>query len=199
MVGDGQRRAKIEAQSRRVLAFQIPEHPERPGLIDRCPVSHPIAEPAADHIDERSEVLHDAASEPAAAVVLQRLRQIPVVERQEWGDASLEQSINQARVEVEPGFVDAASTFGHDSRPGDRKTIGVQVELAHELDVFPPSMVVIAGDVAGLIVDDVSGVVGEGIPDTWPTPVFSHGTFDLVRRRGSAPVEAVWEVHETPP
>ena len=60
---------------------------------------------AADHIDVVDVILDDAAPQPAA-FILQRLRQIPVIERHVGRDPGFEQVVDQAAVKVQPGFVD---------------------------------------------------------------------------------------------
>ena len=53
-----------------------------------------------------------------AARVLQRLRQIPVVQRDERVDVAREQLVDQPVVEVEARFVGPADPIGEDPRPG---------------------------------------------------------------------------------
>ena len=49
-------------------------------------------------------------------------------------------------------------------------------------------MVVVAGDVAGVAVDDGAGLVREAIPDRLAAPVLARRALDLVRRgRGAEP------------
>ena len=51
-------------------------------------------------------------------------------------------------------------------------------------------VIVIAGDVAGVIVLNVAGSVGVGVPDRFPFAVLVQCTFNLVRRRADAPIKA---------
>ena len=57
-------------------------------LVMRDPVSHAVAEPRGGKVCEIGEGLGGVAVGPAA-LVLQRLRQIPVVERDVWCDVTL--------------------------------------------------------------------------------------------------------------
>jgi len=54
-----------------------------------------------------------------SAVVLERLRQVPVVERAEGLDAGRKQGIEQALVEVDAGGVGLAGSGGEDACPRD--------------------------------------------------------------------------------
>ena len=90
-----------------------------------------VAEPRGDDLGVLGERLDVSRARPAAAV-LERLRQVPVVERQERLDAVREQLVDEAVVEVEAGLVHAAATLGDDPRPRDREAVGVEPELAHQ-------------------------------------------------------------------
>ena len=75
------------------------------------------------------------ARDGPAAGVLERLRQIPVVERDEGLDAGLEQPVDEPVVEVEAGGVDLPAPGREDARPGDREAVGAEAEPLHQLDV----------------------------------------------------------------
>ena len=50
-----------------------------------------------------------------------RLRQVPVVERDDWLDAGRQQVVHQAAVERQPGGVHGAGAARDHARPGDRE------------------------------------------------------------------------------
>src|SRR5262250_2240344 len=78
---------------------------------------------------------HSGAIGPAAAL-LERLRQIPMVERRKWLDAGFEQPIDQPIVEVQAGAIDAAIAFRQHTRPADREAVGLQAQLTHQRDIL---------------------------------------------------------------
>ena len=113
MTGDGQpvrqqqmmrggERGRPVAAAGRVQPFGVAEHARAPGLVVRDPAAHAIAEQVGDDVDVLDEGVDGRAHGPAA-VVLERLRQIPVVERHERLDAGFEQPVDEAVVEVEAG------------------------------------------------------------------------------------------------
>src|SRR5262249_5026455 len=99
--------------------------------------------------------------------------------------------VDEAPVEVEALLIRLAGSLREDPRPRDREPVGVRADLAHQRDVFLVAVVVVVGDVAVLVVVDVSRRVGERVPDRRALAVLVPGAFDLVRRRGDAPVEPV--------
>jgi len=155
------------------------------GLVQRHPVFDPVTKTSGDEIGVRSEGRDDLARRPAAPH-LQRLRQIPVVERHERPDPRPEQLVDEALVEGEAALVDRAGPRGNDPRPADREAIRVEAELAHEADVLRPAVIVVAGDVAGLAGGDRAGAPAELIPDGRSLPVLVVRALDLVcRGRGT--------------
>ena len=83
------------------------------------------------------------AGQPPA--VLERLRQIPVVEGRVRLDAVREQLVDEAVVVVEPGLVHGATALGDDPRPRDREAVRVETELPHEAHVLRVAVVRVAG------------------------------------------------------
>ncbi len=130
-----------------------------------------------------------------AAAILERLRQVPVVETRPRLDAGFEQRIDQPIVEVETAHVDRAAAFGHDARPRDREAVGVEMPRRRGAHVLTPPVVVIAGAVAGVAALDLPRRVGENVPDAAAAPVLVERAFDLVRGGGGAEQETIGEPH----
>src|SRR6185312_14825481 len=126
-----------------------------------------------------------------AAGVLERLRQIPVVERDEGLDAGFEEPVGEPVVEVEAGHVDVPAAGREHARPGDREAVGAEAEPLHELDVARPAVVVIAGHGTVAAVGDGAGTRGEAVPDRLAAALDGGGAFDLVGGGGGSPEEAV--------
>ena len=126
---------------------------------------------------------------PAADAVLQRLRQIPVIQRRVGFDAVFQELIDQPVVEIEPLGIRSAAAFRKHPRPRDRKSIGLDAEIPDQADVFLVAMVVIVGAVGVAAVLDLARRVRESVPDRTAAAVFVDGAFDLIGRRGGAPDE----------
>ena len=128
-----------------------------------------------------------------AASVLQRLRQVPVVEGGVGFNAVLEEGVGEPAVEVDAGLVGPAGAGGEDAAPGDGEAAGLEAELLHELHVVAVAVEEVIGDVAGVAVGGFAGDVGEGVPDRGAAAAFADGAFHLVGGGGGAPQEALGE------
>ena len=108
-------------------------------------------------------------------------------------DPGLEQPVHERVVEVEPRLVHRAAPLGHGPRPGHREPVGLHPQPAHQGQVLPPAVVVVAGDASVRAVGDVPGDRGVAIPDALAASVGAGRSLDLVGRGGDAPEEAVGE------
>jgi hypothetical protein len=63
--------------------------------------------------------------------------------------ASVEQFIHQTIVKIESPGIPFSPAFGKYSRPGDGKTVGLDAQVAHQLDIFGVPVVVVTRDIAG--------------------------------------------------
>jgi len=104
-----------------------------------------------------------------------------------------EQFVHQPVIEGQPGRVHRTSAGGQDARPGSREAVGIQTQLLHHSDIFFVAMIMVYGNVTGLIVGDLAGYVGEGIPDGDAFAVFVPGALELVSGGGAAPDEILRE------
>ena len=186
MNGTEQHRAIDDA--RRLAAEAVAEQGEHARLVEGREALHPVAIAARDHACVIREPLRAIAVGPAA-VVLQGLRQVPVIKAKPWLDASGNQRIDQPVVESKPGFVDGAASLRQHPRPRHRKAVGVDPELLHQRYVFAVAVIVIAGDVAGIAARDLAGQPGICVPDARPPSVLVGGAFDLIAGGGNAPNE----------
>ena len=163
---------------------------DHPRLVESRPHLHTIAQRIPHRRGVLAEPLGDVAIEPAATVV-ERLGQVPVVKRGVRLDVSLQQLVDEPRIEIDALLVDAAGALGEDASPGDAESVGVDAQLGHQRDVLFVAPVVIAGDIASLIEPGVAGSVRETVPDTATGAVGGGRAFDLVGRGGRAPQETV--------
>ena len=91
-------------------AVQVAAVGHDPRLVQGRPELHPVVEAADHHARVVGEPIGDVRIEPAAAVV-ERRRQVPVVERCHRLDAVGEQRVDEAFVKVEAGLVHRAAPF----------------------------------------------------------------------------------------
>ena len=134
------------------------------------------------------EARHGVARRPAA-VVLQGLRQVPVVQGQVGRDAARQQAVDQALVELQPGLVERAPPLGLDARPADREAVGIDPQGRDQVQVGVQPVVVVTGPAAVGAVGDGAGLATEAVPDRLALAVGLRGALDLERASGDAPDE----------
>src|SRR5919112_5968995 len=113
-------------------------------------------------------------------------------------DVPLPQALDEPPVEVEALPVGGAASLRLNPWPSDGEAVGSYAQAPHEFEVFFEAVVVVAGDVAGVAVQDVAWRMREGIPDRGSAPVLVYGALDLVGGGRGAPQEAFRKVHAPP-
>ena len=130
-----------------------------------------------------------------AALILQCLGQVPVVERHIRLDARRQQRVHKPVVPGKARRVHRAGASRENARPGDGKPVGLQVQGLHDLDVLGPAVVAVAGDVAGVAALGLARRMAEGIPDGRPTPVLKRAALYLIRCGSRTPNKFLWKWH----
>ena len=174
----------------RVSAIPIAHMREGLGFVEQAPVPDPIAQLT----DDRGAVVREAPGHVAlrpSTGVFEGLRQVPMVERDKRPDPGLEEAVDQALVVVEACRARRPCAGRHHPRPADRKTVALDVQRLQQRDIVPVQVVAVASHVAGVLVADLSGSVGEPVPDRFAFPVRGPAAFDLVSRSRGAPQKAV--------
>src|SRR5450631_1202079 len=181
-----------------MLAVGIAKIGRAPGLVQGDPAPHPVTEVVMDQCRIIRETLRRITVAPSA-VVLQRLREVPVVERGRRCDPLLEQRVDQPVVERQPFRVGHSPALRLDARPGHREAVAVDPEVTHQTHVIGVPVIVVAGDVAIVPASDPARGVAEGVPDRPPAPAHVHSPLDLVRRRRHTQLEAAWQLDPAHP
>src|SRR3954463_10404724 len=110
---------------------------DEPGaFVDGEEMLHAVAQARRDIGGVIREGLRRIARGPAAEAVLQRLRQVPMIQRRKRRDAVRERLVDKAVVEIEPFGIWRAGAFREDARPCNRESIGLYAERLHQLDIF---------------------------------------------------------------
>ncbi len=107
-----------------------------------------------------------------------RLRQVPVVERDDRLDARRQQRVDHAAVEGHAGRVDAAVAVGHHARPRHGEAKVLDAVALHDGDVARPLVVEVVGHV-GRVDGRVRG--RPGVPDAGRAPVLGDGALPRAR------------------
>src|SRR5918999_3462867 len=170
-------------------------HPGRdPGLVQGDPEPNIIREGLVDDAGVLCEAFARIPVGPAAQV-LQRLRQVPVVEREHRLDGALPQAVDEPAVEVEASLVGGTAPFGLDAGPGHGEAVGLHPKLGHQVEVFFQAVVLVAGYITRVAVMYFTRGVAERVPDRRAATVFAYRALDLVGRSSRAPQEVLREAH----
>src|SRR5205085_1788942 len=127
---------------------------------------------------------------PSADTVLQRLRQVPMIEGRKRLNPVREEFVQEAIVEVEAFGVRRAGPVGKYPRPCDRKSIGFDAEPLDQANVFLVAMIVIVGAVAVAVIPDLPQRMAKSVPYRLAPAVFLDRAFDLIGGCGGAPDKA---------
>ena len=180
------------AQPGRVQSVGVPSEGDHLRLVHRDPVLDPVTQPRADDVRELREPLDRLGRRPAT-LLLQRLREIPVVERGERTDPRLKQRIDDAIVEIQTPRIHLAVRIGEYARPRDREAVRVDAERGDVPHVLEIAVVMVTGHVAAGRVVDRAGLAAEHIPDRRRLAVGVVSPLDLICARRHAEDEAARE------
>src|SRR5437763_158514 len=115
----------------------MPSQSAEPAMRDRSPST---TTPAV--VNART-VWKTSGYRPAASV-LERLREVPVVQRRERSDARTQQRVDDPLVVVEPTRLDCTAAGRLHPRPGDGESVRRDAQLPDERQVVVPPAVGVA-------------------------------------------------------
>ena len=99
-----------------------------------------------------------------SSILLKNLRQVPVLEREEWFNAPLKQAIDQMTIKIKAHLVDLSSPLRQNPWPAYREPVSLKIEGGHKSNVFLKSMIVIAGHVSSIVVHHIARRVTKMVP-----------------------------------
>ena len=180
-------------EAARSRCFQ-PKHMANPGnncrLVQRTPEWHIRAKLTEAGGSELGEPERRRTIRPAA-LVLQRLRQIPVVERGHWHDPARAHPGDQLPIECDSLLIDWPAAGWKQPWPRDREAVAADAKLRDGIQIFFPAVIMVTRQVASVTTTYPAERVGETIPDAFALTVLVPGPLDLIGRRRHAP-QKVW-------
>ena len=188
----GGERGGAVGDARRVHPGPVTQVGGAPGFVERGPHGDPRTQFPRHPLGVGGERDRRLPVRPAA-LVLEFLRQVPVVEGGDRLHAGLDQRVDQPRVERDALGVELAGAARLHPRPGDREPVGLQPQVLDVRDVLRPPVVVVVGDVAGVTVQHASRRVAVGVPDRRTTAAFLGSSLDLVGGGGRPPQKSCGE------
>ncbi len=186
----GDRRLEQIAVTGRQRAVQIAAVGDNPRLVERHPLFHAAIELAEHDLRIFGKPVRDVGVEPAAAII-ERCRQVPVIEREQRLDVVLEQLVDEAVVEIQSCGVHLAGARGQDAAPRNAEAVRLHSELSHQRNIFGPTAIVIARDVASVAIAHQSVRVHEAMPDARASAVSNRRAFDLICSGCTAPQKPI--------
>src|SRR6266700_2535939 len=162
VVGGGRRGGGV-AETGCVVAVPVSVGRDDLGLVQGDPPGDPVAERIGGQGGVFTEPFGRIALRPPP-LVLQFLRQVPVVEGGRGRDAVPGELVEQRPVIVQAPLVDGAPAAGLDPRPGDGEAVGGQAQGGEQGHVLGVTMIGVTGDVAGVAAADLAWRVTEGVP-----------------------------------
>ena len=171
-----------QLEARRVTALLIPQLYKRSNLIHRHKPMHAIRQFTRNISGIIGERPRGIAAFPST-LILQRLRQIPVIQRAEWFYAICKQLIDDAAVKIDSLRIRVSAAIRKDPRPRNRESIAAQPQALHQRDVLLVPVVVVDRYIAGISTSHSSGQMAECIPDGWTATILVNSSLNLVRGR----------------
>ncbi len=165
-------------------------------LVKRHPILHLAGKTLIEGHAVALEILDNASVFPAAVLILQRLRQVPVVEGQHRLDLVGQKGIDQLLVESQTRLVHLPPTGGVDARPAHREAVGLEPHLGHQRHVLFHAVVVIHRHIAVAPLKGLARQFGEEIPHRGPLAIGIPAPLHLIGCRGGAPQKIAREVVE---
>ena len=112
------------------------ETAEYDGFVDGEPVVHFGMVAIEDDSSVFGEIVDDVGREPAVVLVLQDEGEVPMVERDQRGDAVLETGVDDIVIVGKTGFIDGAGAEGKDARPGDGERVRFYANSSDSGDIY---------------------------------------------------------------
>ena len=176
----------VQPQPRRVLPGAVSHAEEALGFVEGEPVPDPALE-MLRHFGGVGGIGPDGLPVLPAAPDLQRLGEVPVVQRHPGFNARLQKRVHQRVIVREARRVPIRVPVGGDPGPGGGEAVSPQPHLLYQVHVLPPAMITVRRRVAVVPVPDLARSVGKDVPDALPPSVLPDAARDLVRRGGRAP------------
>src|SRR5215213_8210121 len=170
-------------------------HPCRdPGFVQGDPEFHLVRQCLVEDVCVLREAFARLPARPSAAV-FERLRQVPMVKREDRLDGAFSQAIDQAPVMVEPVLIGGSGPLWLNAWPGYGEAVRLHPEVGHQVEVFLQAVVMVAGNVSRVAMANLALGVAERVPDRRSASVLCGGALDLVGGRGRAPQKVLGESH----
>ena len=166
----------------------MPENGHHPRFIVGGDGGNPGPKAPAYLAGINHKVVYRAARRPTTGL-LERLRQVPVVQRDVRRNATRQQASDEPVVEGHTLLVPRPGARRLHPRPSDGEAVGAQPQADQEVQVVVETVVVVARYFARAAIENGAGLATEHVPDGIATPAFARCTLYLKGAGGGTPDE----------
>ena len=191
MAGHGAQAGRF-IEERRMPPLQMADAHKALRLVQGHPILYLVRQGFHHNFGVRCKPIRDLRVLPSA-LQIQRIRQIPMVQRYHRLNARGFQLPHKALIELNAFLVDFSRAIGQDAGPADREAVAFQPHLFHQGHIFTVAVVVVARLQRALVIFGVAGV--QHIPDARPAAILIPGAFHLCRCRCRTPQKVFREFH----
>src|SRR5260221_7710424 len=117
-----------------------------------------------------------------------------MVQRRKGCNASFKQGVNETIIIIQPLLIDGSTSLRNYPWPRKREAIGVDAELAHQRDVFLPTVIMITCHIPVVVPPGFSRGMRKGIPDALTTAIGGYPAFNLIPGCRCAPQKTVAKI-----
>ena len=163
-------------------------------FVDGRPHRHNVPEGAEHLFGILAEPLDGVPVDPTA-LILQHLRQIPVIQRDGGGDPGFFQLLKATAVVIHTLLVKLSRPVRQDARPRNGHPVGIESQCLHVAQVAVKLMVAVAGNRRSLAPERFARFCRKGVPDGGCASVLERAPLDLAGTGGTAPQKILRKRH----
>mmetsp|Transcript_947 Transcript_947/g.3108 ORF Transcript_947/g.3108 Transcript_947/m.3108 type:complete len:213 (-) Transcript_947:130-768(-) len=174
-----------------MIAFTVALANKRVRLVEGQPELYAVTQGLEDDPRVLLKGIRNAAIQPAA-LVLEGLWQVPVIQRDEGLNVHELEEVHELLVEGKPLRVHSADALGEDPRPCDGEAVVRQTQGLRERDIFLPVVVVVISNVPRVSMRRLARGVREHIPNCHSPATLVNTPLNLISSCGRSPGEVRW-------
>ena len=154
-------------------------------LIDHLPVFYTVSEGLVADTGVTLKGKGAVPALPAIVLLNQCVRQVKMIQSYEGLDALFKQVVDHTVIEIDALLVHLAISVRNNASPGEGETVCFHTHLLHQVDIFLPVVIEIAGHLTvRLLIGTFKRII---VCYGHAFAIFVPAAFDLKCRGGSAP------------
>uniref|UniRef100_A0A7C9DFW7 Uncharacterized protein n=1 Tax=Opuntia streptacantha TaxID=393608 RepID=A0A7C9DFW7_OPUST len=110
-----------------------------------------------------------------------------------WRYPVSQQRINYLVIVINSSLIDLSTTIWENSRPRDRKPVGINSHVLHQSYILRVSMMVINCNICIAEICNLTKSVSECVPNRHSSAILFYRSFILISRRSSTKNKALWK------